>query len=193
MSNGDESIELLARGLDQAGDVIAGVRAEQAGLPTPCKSWDVRELVNHVVHDVRQFAVMAQGGRFEMHDEDIIGDDWVGIYREAAEGLLEVWRRPGALDRMVKLGVGEVPARWQVGQQIANMAMHGWDIAKATGQSTALDPEVGRVALEWVRQNLKPEFRGDEGSGRAFGPEVPVDEDAAVYDKLAAFSGRDPG
>jgi hypothetical protein len=40
-------------------------------------------------------------------------------------------------------------------------------------------------------QNLKPQFRGDEESGRAFGPKVPVPDDAPLYDRLAAFFGRD--
>jgi len=42
--------------------------------------------------------------------------------------------------------------------------------------------------LDWARDNLKPQFRG-----QAFGPEVPVDPDAPLYDRLAAFFGRDPG
>ena len=41
--------------------------------------------------------------------------------------------------------------------------MHGWDLATATGQPTDLDPEVGQLALDWGRENLKPQFRGDPG------------------------------
>jgi hypothetical protein len=48
------------------------------------------------------------------------------------------------------------------------------------------------LALDWGRENLGPEFRGDEASGRVFGPEVSVPKDAALYDRLAAFFGRDP-
>jgi hypothetical protein len=133
------SVDLLARTLAQTEAIIARVRPEQATLPTPCASWDVRTLVNHVVNDVRQFTVTAHGG-----------------------------------------------------QQIADLAVHGWDIAKATGQPTDLDPEVGQLALDWGRENLKPEFRGDEASGRSFGPEVAVAADAPLYDRLAGFFGRDP-
>jgi hypothetical protein len=73
------------------------------------------------------------------------------------------------------------------------MAVHAWDVAKATGQPTDLEPEVGQVALDWGRENLKPRFRGDESSGQSFGPEKPVPEDAPLYNRLAAFFGRDPG
>jgi uncharacterized protein (TIGR03086 family) len=186
------TLDLLERTLAQDGAIVARVRPEQATLPTPCASWDVRTLVNHLVHDVLQFTEMARGGRYAPGGADVIGDDWAGAYREAASGLLAAWRRPGALDRTVRLPFGEMPAGWSVGQQIADLAVHGWDVAKATGQPTDLDPEVGQLALDWGRENLKPQFRGDEASGQSFGPEVTVPDDAPLYDRLAAWFGRDP-
>jgi len=41
--------------------------------------------------------------------------------------------------------------------------VHGWDVATATGQPTDLDPEVGQLGLDWGRENLKFQFRGDPG------------------------------
>ncbi len=102
-------IDRLSRALDQAGAIIAGVRPDQAALPTPCASWDVRTLVNHIVQDVRQFTARASGETWEQADADLIGDDWVGVFREAANGLLTAWRAEGALDRTVKLPFGEMP------------------------------------------------------------------------------------
>ena len=192
MTEASEPIARLSRALDQTGALIAHVRPEQATLPTPCRAWDVRALVNHVVQDVRQFTARVSGTEREQHDTDVIGVDWVGVYRAAAGALLAAWQREGALDGTVRLPFGEVPATWLVNQQIADLAVHGWDIARATGQSTDLDPELGQVALEWARQNLQPQFRGAEGSGQAFGPEVPVPKSAPLYDRLAAFFGRDP-
>jgi uncharacterized protein (TIGR03086 family) len=189
MTAAGDPVELLDRALAQAGAVIAGVRpAEQAALPTPCSDWDVRALVNHLVQDVQQFTASAAGGSWQPAEGDRIGDDWVGAYREAADSLLEAWRRPGALDQTVRLPFGEFPASWRVGQQTADLAVHAWDLARATGQSTDLDPEVGRAALDWARENLRAEFRGD-----SFGPEVAVADDAPLYDRLAGFFGRDPG
>lgn len=72
------------------------------------------------------------------------------------------------------------------------LIQNGWDVATATGQPTDLDPEVGQLALDWGRENLKPQFRGDEADGHAFGTEIPVAEDAPLYDRLAGFFGRDP-
>ena len=124
--------------------------------------------------------------------EDLIGDDWSGAFDAAAAGLMEVWRRPGMLERTFTSPLGELTATWRVGQQIADFAVHGWDVAKATGQPSELDPDVGQFALDWGRENLKPEFRGEEGSGKSFGLEVEVPEEALLYDRLAGFFGRDP-
>ena len=188
-----DPLALLSRALDQAGTVVSRVRPEQAALPTPCRSWDVRALVNHLVNDVRMFTVVASGGTRDGEEKDLIDDDWSSAYQQTAASLLAVWQQPGAMDRTLRLPFGEVPASWQVHQAISDVAVHAWDVAKATGQPTEMDPEVGRVALEWGRENLTPEFRGDEASGKVFGPEVPVPDDAPLYDRLAGFFGRHPG
>ncbi len=192
MTVDSDPIARLARALNETDAIIARVRPEQATLPTPCRAWDVRALVNHVVQDVRQFAAMVCGEEWEQDDADVIGDDWTGAYRAASGALLAAWRREGALAGTVRLPFGEVPAAWCVDQQISDLVVHGWDIARATGQPTELDPELGQASLAWARQNLVPELRGDEGSGYAFGPEVPVPETAPLHDRLAAFFGRDP-
>jgi uncharacterized protein (TIGR03086 family) len=193
MTSAENPVTVLSRALDQTGTVVARVRLEQAQLPTPCRSWDVRAVVNHVVHELHQFALVAGGGARESGDPgDLIGDDWADAYRAAADLLLATWRQPGALDRVRRPPVGEIPAVWTVNQQVTELVVHAWDIAKATGQSTDLDPALGRLVLDWTKENFKPEFRGDEAAGKLIGPEVAVPGDASLYDRLAAFSGRDP-
>jgi uncharacterized protein (TIGR03086 family) len=188
-----DSIDRLSRALDQTGAIISKVQPEQATLPTPCTAWDVRGLIDHLLQDLLQFTARASGEARDRQEAGSIGDDWTGAYREAADGLLAAWRAFGDLDRTVELPFGEVPATWILGQHIADVVVHGWDLAKATGQPTDLDPELGQFSLEWAKESLKPEFRGPEESGRSFGPEVPVAADAPVYDRLAGFFGRDPG
>jgi uncharacterized protein (TIGR03086 family) len=77
-------------------------------------------------------------------------------------------------------------------QQIAEFAVHSWDLARATGQGVQFPAEACEAALLWARTALRPQFRGDEASGMAFGPEVQVPDDAAAQDRLAAFFGRHP-
>jgi uncharacterized protein (TIGR03086 family) len=189
----DDLVALLGSALDQAGALIAATTPAQAEAPTPCRSWDLRTLVNHTVHDVTQFTAMAGGDRYDKSERDLIGDDWGGAYRAAAAGLVDAWRQPGALERSVHLPSGDLPATWSLGQQISDLAVHAWDIAKASGQPTDLDPEVGAYALAWGADNLKPPFRGTEAEGKSFGHEVDVDPGAPLYDRLAGVFGRDPG
>jgi uncharacterized protein (TIGR03086 family) len=188
MPSADEHVELLSRAVDQTEAIIARVEPEQASLPTPDSGWDVRDLVEHVVVDVRKFTNRASGsGSAEQDVPGGIGEDWTRSYREASDALLAAWRRDGALEGMVELPFGEFPPTWFVGQQVTDLVVHGWDLARATGQPTDLDQELGQFSLDWGRENLRPEFRG-----RDFGPEVLVPEDAPLYDRLAAFFGRDP-
>lgn len=107
---------------------------------------------------------------------------------------MAAWREAGDLDGVIEVpGVGELPARFPVDQQIAEFAVHAWDVARSTGQSTAgLDQDVAAASLAWGRGALRPEYRGSEEEHHAFGPEVAVAEDAPVYDRLVAFFGRDP-
>jgi uncharacterized protein (TIGR03086 family) len=186
-----QALALLDRALDQAGTVIGRVTPDQAGLPTPCRSWDVRTLVNHVVDEVNQFALATGGSPRREVDPDALGADWAASYAAAAEGLRAAWRQPGVLERTVKLPMGEVPASWTIHQQLTELAMHSWDVAVSTGQSTdTLDAEIAEASLAWGHENLQPEYRGDEASGAHIGPEVEAPAEAPVYDRLAAFGGR---
>lgn len=180
------TLELLEQALNQTGTVISHVRADQAGLPTPCTEFDVRALLNHIVYDVTLFAAGVSGGKPGAPDADLIGDDWMGAYDSARAALLAAWRQKD-LEGTIKTRMGELPATWAVGQHTANLAVHAWDVATATRQSTKLDPTVARAALDWARENLKPEYRG-----KAFGPEVEVPENAPIYERLVGFFGRDP-
>src|SRR5262249_61761810 len=87
---------------------------------------------------------------------------------------------------------GPPPPSWSLGLQTADLVVHAWDIARATGQPANIDPDLAGFALEWGRANLKPEFRGDESAGQSFGMEIPVPDDAPIDDRMAGFFGRDP-
>lgn len=187
MATSEDSLQLLVRAIEQCGALVGGVRPEQAGLPTPCSEFDVRALINHTVYDLQSFTVMLNGEERGSPGTDLLGEDWAAAYQTASGALLTAWRRRGT-EGTLKTRIGEFPATWAVHQHTADVAMHGWDIATATGQSTTqLDPEVGRESLNWARENLKPQFRG-----AAFGPEVEVPESAAIYERLAGFFGRNP-
>jgi uncharacterized protein (TIGR03086 family) len=78
-------------------------------------------------------------------------------------------------------------------QAVGDMAfveamLHGWDLAKGSGQDLAFDDAAVQRALEIMGQI------GEMGRSQgAFGPEVSVPDDAAPFDRVLAQAGRDPG
>jgi uncharacterized protein (TIGR03086 family) len=195
MAAATDPLILLSQALDQAGGVVAAIGDGQLGLPTPCRSWDVGTLTAHLIHDLEQFRVQASGGRPAWGEPPpVLPGEPAAAFDEGARALLDAWREYGDLGRMVAIpGMGELPARFFVDQEITELAIHAWDLATATGQPlAALDPEIAEAALAWSTNALRPEYRGDEASGKAFGPEVPVPAGAAAYDRLAGWLGRSP-
>lgn len=177
MTTPHESVAALSRALDQTGDLMAAVHAEQLSLPTPCEDWNVEQLLRHLLADTGNFVTMMQGGEPDWAaDLPALPEDWAAAFRAGADDLIHVWHQ--------REGDGEgPPADMQTGE----FAVHAWDLARAIGSSTELDPEVAERGLAFMSAALKPELRGD-----AFGAEVAVPDDAPVYERLAAFAGRNP-
>jgi uncharacterized protein (TIGR03086 family) len=191
MTSDADTIALLEGALDQTAGLIATIDASQARLATPCTGWDVQALVGHLAGQaLRNFLVSVRGETTDWTaPADEIGDDWAETFRERAAPLRAAWRAAD-LDRPVAGPGGEAPLRFRADHQITELAVHDWDLARATGQQAGLDPAVAEHALRWSRQMLRPEFRGPD---KAFGLEVPVPDDAPAYDRLAGWFGRDPG
>ena len=95
----------------------------------------------------------------------------------------------GALDRTLDLPFGPTPARGFLGIATGDCFTHGWDLARAIGVDTDLDPELAAELLDTVKAMMAPSFRGADGSA-AFGPELDAPEGATAADRLAAFLGR---
>jgi len=190
MSTDTSTLRLLERAVRQMDAIIGQVRPEQGSLPTPCGEWDVRALITHLVgHTMPNFAVAAGGGTPDWQaPAAAVPDHWAQAFHAEAEGLVAAWRAAD-LDAMVAWGGAQAPLRGHADQQITELAMHSWDLAKATFQEFPLDPAVAEHALNWSSSMLMPEYRGP---GKGFGDEVPVPLDAPVYDRLAGWFGRDP-
>jgi uncharacterized protein (TIGR03086 family) len=177
-----DHLALLSRVVEQSAASIAAITPEQRTRSTPCADWDMRTLVTHVVEDARRFTLAAQGEKIDWSQppQPLDGDDWAAEFGGNAQQMLDAWRAAPA---------ERVP---DAAQAITELAIHSWDLAKATGQSTAvLDDEVAEFALAYTRPLLKPEYRG-AGGGGAFGEEVPVPADAPAQDRLAGWFGREP-
>jgi len=184
---------LLARAVSQTADLVSQAGARQANLATPCRSWNVQTLIEHLIDDLDQFTNAAAGGSPDWSGPvPQVAGDWSSEFEDRAPRLLAAWQGAGDLAATIELPIGELPATFVVDQQITEFAVHSWDLASATGQDYVPDAEVVNHALQWARTALLPEYRGAERAGFAFGPEIEVTDDQPASVRLAAFFGRDP-
>ena len=172
-----DPFDVLATVLSQTQAVVDTTTPAQADLPTPCPDWTVRDLVGHLLVDHDNFRLRAEGGQPDWTRGPVDpGTNWSDAFHAGADALLEAWRsHPPDPDGAV------------AGQTIAEYAIHTWDLARATGQSPGIDETAAEFATIWMRGALKPEYRG-----RGFGAEHAVPANARSWERLVAFSGRDP-
>jgi len=184
------SADVLARAFASTARVLANVSDDQMELPTPCVSWTVRDLVNHIVGGTRHFAITAETGTAPSRsDTDHTAGDFKTEFREGAARAVKAFSAEGAMDKPMKLPFGELPGSVFVLIASTDAFTHGWDLAKATSQSTDLDPTVAGQLLDAVQQFLPDDFRGPDGQA-PFGPRVEVPDSASAADRLAGFMGR---
>jgi uncharacterized protein (TIGR03086 family) len=169
------------RAQDAFAGVLANVSPEQLAGPTPCSRWDSKALIDHVIGGnqwVQERAGLAPPA---------LPEDLVAAHAMSAAGAHAVFAAPDGLSRSFELPFGTLPGSAFIVLRTTDVLTHAWDLARATGQPTDLDPEVAEEMLERGQRLMNPAFRGE---GRAFGEEQPCSADAAAADRLAAFLGR---
>ena len=168
--------------------VLANVSKEDLDKQSPCAAWKVRDVINHLV-DGADFFVTGLGGE-GVGEADAASGDYCAAYDESSARTLAAFSAPGALEKTANLPFGPMPAAALMGLATSDIFTHTWDLAKATGQSTDLDPEFAAQLLPQVEAAIPDMFRGAEGSGMPFGPKQEAPAGATNADKLAAFLGR---
>lgn len=171
--------------------VVDGVQPDQLGNPTGCTEWSVRDIVNHVTGGSIMFAECVEQGSIpderlgQLMAGDNLGDDPKGAFGAATRKAIVAFDSPGALEKMVTLPFGTMPAGIAMQIAIFDLMTHACDIAKATGQEVK-DAEMLEVALATGKQMVGPDLRVPG----LFNAEVPCSADASPADKLLAFAGR---
>ena len=130
--------EALEQAVGVAKGVLAGVKPNQLDDPTPCKSWKVRDVINHVVGGSYFFADATNTG--ESVDDgsetpDFAAGDYLAAYEEGSKQAIAAFGAPGALEKIVKLPFGEFPGAAFMGLATTDTVTHAWDLAKATGRT----------------------------------------------------------
>ena len=183
-----ELLDALAQTFDHAAKIVAGVRPDQFDQPTPCRDWDVRALVTHMMGVVMNMGRGASGADLLADMNGVPLDPDVGAqFRAEADRTLTAWTA-GGLDREVSVGAGPMPAQVGVGINLLDTATHSWDLARATGQDANLPDEVAVAALAACQNIVTNDIRTFAG----FDPAVHVAGDTGPTDQLVAFLGRQP-
>ncbi|MGW7364670.1 TIGR03086 family metal-binding protein [Streptomyces sp. NPDC054841] len=177
------SVDRIARGIDDA----------RLGDPTPCPKYAVRELLAHVVglsvafRDAARKDFGPTTGTDPGTVEWVLDDDWRTKLPRLLEELVTAWRDPGAWDGDTQAGGITFPAAIAGRVALNELLVHGWDLARATGQDYAPD----QAGLQ-VSYALMAPAADDPGRGGMFGPVVPVPDDAPLLDRVIGLSGRRP-
>jgi uncharacterized protein (TIGR03086 family) len=172
-------LDLYARASEWTISKVAGATAKLDSA-TPCDEWDVRALMNHMLQTQRYFVDAAKGEDVSPPSPDpdeVLGDDPVADFEAARSEASRVFGEDGVID---KTG----PA---LGIAFSDQLLHGWDLAKATGQDAAMPDGLAEQAYDVIHGRFT-----DEQRKGVFGPEVAVSADASAQDKLLAYTGRDP-
>lgn len=169
--------------------VLTGIGPDQLEAATPCASWKVSDLVDHVVGGQYMFHSALQGRPPSAAGSSFAVGDFVASFDEGAAQAVAAFQAEGAMDRRVRLPFGELPGSQFLYLAATDTFVHGWDLAKATGQPTDLAPELAAQLLDGARKAIGDSMRGPDGAA-PFGPEQKAPEGASNADQLAAFLGR---
>ncbi len=184
-----DPIDNMARSFDVAKAVFAGVTPDRWTAQSPCEDWDARGVAAHMIGGVMMLGTCVPGDEFDMAtlEGDYLGADPAATFEKAADEAVAAFRAdPSVLGRTVKMPFGEMPGGMIVGLFTADGYTHAWDLAKATGQDTDLDPELGEQVLAQVQSFVTADMR----TPGFFGPEQPAPASASTADRVAAFLGR---
>jgi uncharacterized protein (TIGR03086 family) len=175
------------------GRLAAGVDDAALDGPTPCPEYAVRELLAHVVGLSAAFRDAARKDLGPATNTDpgtvkwVLEDDWRSRLPRLLDELVTAWRAPGAWDGDTQAGGITFPAAIAGRVALNELLVHGWDLARATGQGYAPDEASLRVSYALLAAAAE-----DPGRGGMFGPVVPVPEGAPLLDRVVGLSGRRP-
>jgi len=145
--------------------------------------------MNHLIGTLEYFAARGEGKPSgpPRPAQRASYEQTVEHLQNAAVATAQAWQRPGALEQQIDTGAGAMPGSALATMVASEILVHGWDLAKATGQKMSVDDVDVDQVITSMQQSLKPDARQP-----AFGPEVKPAKDAPPIDRLAAFLGRQP-
>ena len=177
-------------------ELINGVSDDRLGGPTPC-DMPLAALLDHLMGLSRAFTDAAHKtnsdeSRAEVPppSADRLDPDWRNQLPERLDQLVDAWRAPAAWDGTTQAGGITMPADQMGVVALDELVLHGWDLARATGQTFHADEASTAAILSFTTEMAKPEY--DDQREGLFGPVVDVANDASDLGRALGFAGRDP-
>ena len=172
------------------GSRVSQVGADQWSTATPCRDWDVRALVGHLVDEARWVPYLLGGGTpadaGDRFDGDPLGADPVAAWHDQSAAATAALHAEGALDHAVVLSRGETSARDYLWELTCDLAVHAWDLARAIGADERLDPELVRRIYQELDKDPAP-LGSTPG---LFDPPVAVPGHSDLQTQLLGLYGR---
>jgi uncharacterized protein (TIGR03086 family) len=168
--------------------LVEGVPDDALGAPTPCARYSVGDLVEHIgglALGFRAAAVKQPLGGAPSGDAARLTPDWRTRIPADLQAMAEAWKDPEAWTGMTGAGGVDLPGEVAGVVALDELVIHGWDLARATGQPDDYDGP-GLEAVHGLVQHF-------QASGiDIFGPPVDVPGDGPLMDRIVGLAGRDP-
>jgi uncharacterized protein (TIGR03086 family) len=179
----------LAPATTRLAALLDGVTDEQLGAPTPCADTPVAGLLDHLMGLTLAFtdAAAKRVGGSASADPAALDPDWRAVLPARLTALAQAWHDPAAWQGEAQAGGVTMPAEVTGTVALDEVVVHGWDLARATGQAYDPSPRDLAAITPFLEQSAS-----DEGTPGLFGPRRPVPEGASELDRLIALTGRDP-
>ena len=182
----------MSAAMAEAARVVTGV-PDGADLdgPTPCTDWDLRTLLNHTILWTSYSAERRAHG--ESVSEDLMAKDFTADpgfrddYARQVAKAAQAWDDPAAWEGELGVMGNAMPAADVGAMLLMETVLHGWDVARATGQEFNADDNTA-AALEDIVQAQAELFRKYHGFADAIEPP----QNATAFERALTLSGRDP-
>jgi uncharacterized protein (TIGR03086 family) len=176
--------------------LVGSVPDDALDHPTPCPKYSVGDLVDHIGGLAMGFAAAARKERSDATSQAPSGDasrlepEWREAIPRRLDALAAAWRQPDAWTGMTRVGGVDLPGEVAAVVALDELVIHGWDLARATGQPYECDRPSLEAVHGFVQQFAAPGMEAQRGG--LFGPVVAVADDAPLLDRVLGLAGRDP-
>ncbi len=162
--------------------VLRGLTREDQPKQTPCADFTCHDLAAHLFTSLEQLGAMA--GAKVVNPEEGSLENRISVMADQA---ITGWRQVDLDGTVQGPGGNEMPASYLASVLPLEIALHGWDLAQASGQQMHVSEEL----VAYLRELAEVIVPGGREGG-SFAAEVEPAADASPIDRLAAYAGRKP-